>query len=156
ARQWWTEERGYAYQAPVVAPRQDWTFNDDKPTYIDSVHSSCFGAGTPVVTLNGPQPIESLKIGDQVLSQDPITGGLSFQPVLKALHNPPAMLYHLKLGQGVIKATGIHRFWKPGSGWVMARDLKPGDRLRTIGGTAEVAAVAMGRVQPVFNLEVHG
>jgi hypothetical protein len=154
ARKWWTEERGYAYQAPAPSPRQDWTFSDDRPTYIDSVHSSCFAAGTPVVTLNGPRPIESLKIGDQVLSQDTRTGRLSMQPVVAALHNEPAIVMHISLGPDVIKATGIHRFWKAGTGWVMARDLKPGDRLRTLAGLAEVSAVLMGRVQPVFNLKV--
>ena len=50
-------------------------------------------------------------------------------------------------------ATGIHRLWKAGQGWVMARDLKAGDRLRTIGGIAEVRSVEPDRVQPVFNLQ---
>ena len=31
-----------------------------------------------------------------------------------------------------IAATGIHRFWKAGNGWTMARDLKPGDRIRAL------------------------
>ncbi len=154
ARKWWTEEQGYAYEKKARPQRQDWTFSEDKPTYIDSVHSSCFAAGTPVMTQSGPRPIESLKIGDQVLSQDTGTGTLSFEPVVAALHNQPAMVFHIELGQDVIKATDIHRFWKAGTGWVMARDLKPGDRLRAIGGVAEVTAVAMGRVQPVFNLKV--
>ena len=154
ARKWWTEERGYAYQAPAPSPRQDWTFSDDKLTYMDSVHSSCFAADTSVFTLGGPRPIQTLRIGDQVLAQDPVTGELGYQPVVAALHNGPAMVVNIKLGQDVIKATGIHRFWKAGSGWVMARDLKPGDRLRTLAGVAEVSAVAMGLVQPVFNLKV--
>ena len=154
ARKWWTEELGYAYKKQPRPQRQDWTFSEDRPTYTDSVHSSCFAAGTPVMTLSGPRPIESLKIGDQVLSQDTGTGRLSFEPVVAALHNQPAMVFHIKLGQDVIKATDIHRFWRAGTGWVMARDLKPGDRLRAIGGVAEVTAVAMGRVQPVFNLKV--
>ena len=154
ARKWWTEEQGYAYEKKARPQKQDWTFSEDKPIYSDSVHSSCFAAGTPVITLSGPRTIESLKIGDQVLSQDTATGRLSFEPVVAALHNQPAMVFHIKLGQDVIKATDIHRFWKAGTGWVMARDLKPGDRLRAIGGVAEVTAVAMGRVQPVFNLKV--
>jgi hypothetical protein len=36
----------------------------------------------------------------------------------------------------------------------MARDLKPGDASRTLGGLAEVATVEAASVQPVFNLEV--
>jgi hypothetical protein len=36
----------------------------------------------------------------------------------------------------------------------MARDLKPGDAVRTVGGTARVLAVEPDEAQPVFNLEV--
>lgn len=34
------------------------------------------------------------------------------------------------------------------------QDVKPGDRLRTLGGSAEVTAVQENLVQPVFNLKV--
>jgi hypothetical protein len=36
----------------------------------------------------------------------------------------------------------------------MARELKPGDILRTIGGRIEVSSVQAGPVEPVFNLDV--
>src|SRR4051812_40003574 len=39
-------------------------------------------------------------------------------------------------------------------GWVMARDLKVGDTLRTLDGPAQVESVEPGTVQPVFNLDV--
>ena len=51
-------------------------------------------------------------------------------------------------------ATGIHRFWKAGRGWVMARDLQVGDSLRVLGGVATVEAVEPNQTEPVFNLEV--
>ena len=73
-RKWWTEERGYAYEPPPVRPRQDLTLDDDKPTYFSTVNvnsTSCFAAGTSIRTLAGPRPIESVAIGDQVLTQDP-------------------------------------------------------------------------------------
>ena len=38
----------------------------------------------------------------------------------------------------------------------MARDLKVGDPIRTLGGVAKVAAIEAGTVQPVFNLDVDG
>jgi hypothetical protein len=60
----------------------------------------------------------------------------------------------VRLGAEVITVTGIHRFWKAGHGWVMARDLKSGDAARSLGGTVAVGAVEKGSVQPVFNLEV--
>ncbi len=152
---WWTDQRGYAYTTPDP---------DTKPTYTEFVenpvvavfppHNACFGAGTLVHTLDGPRAIESIRIGDQVLSQDARSGKLSFTPVVAVFHNKPAATLRIKLGDQAIVATTIHRFWKAGKGWVMARELKPGDILRVLGGTARVVAVDPDRVQPVFNLEV--
>lgn len=48
----------------------------------------------------------------------------------------------------------FHRFWKAGQGWVMARDLVPGDTVRTLGGLVKVGAIDASEVQPVFNLDV--
>ncbi|MDR3622744.1 MAG: polymorphic toxin-type HINT domain-containing protein [Paludisphaera borealis] len=117
---------------------------------------SCFAAGTTVRTLRGGRPIESIRPGDQVLTQDTAKGSLQYRPVVTAYHNPPNETYRLDLGKESIVATGIHRFWKAGHGWIMARDVKPGDWLRTIGGAAEVVAVTKDRVQPVFNLQLDG
>ena len=61
----------------------------------------------------------------------------------------------IELGEAdAVVATAIHRFWKAGKGWTMARDLKTGDLIRTLGGVAQVSAIANDRIQPVFNLEV--
>ena len=115
---------------------------------------SCFGAGTQVRTLDGQRSIEDIYEGEPVLTQNTTTGALGYRPVVVAFHNPPNATFRIDLGQETIIATGIHRFWKAGQGWVMARELKPGDRLRTIGGITLVEAVERYRVQPVFNLEV--
>ena len=156
-RKWSTEERGYAYDPPPPRFRQDWTTFDDKPTFVANIHLSCFAAGTPVHTLNGSRSIESVAVGDQVLTQDPRTGVLSYQPVVAAVHNKPDKVLKITLGQSVIKATGIHRFWRAGQGWAMARELRPGDILRAVGGTAEVKAVETAEgAEPVFNLKVMG
>jgi hypothetical protein len=61
---------------------------------------SCFGAGTPVLTRSGPQPIERVEVGDLVLSQDTVSGALSYRPVVAALHNPPAATLRVILGGG--------------------------------------------------------
>jgi hypothetical protein len=60
----------------------------------------------------------------------------------------------LAIGGESIVATGIHRFWKAGKGWTMARELKPGDRLRMVGGTVEVESIVGDQTQPVYNLDV--
>ena len=52
------------------------------------------------------------------------------QPLL-ALHlNGPSPTLRIAIDGDTVVATGIHRFWKAGKSWTMARDLKAGDRLR--------------------------
>jgi hypothetical protein len=154
-RKWWAEERGYAFKSsPKPTIVQDLTAFDDKPTYYSNSHLSCFAAGTTVRTLAGPRPIESIAVGDQLLTQEPRTGALGYHPVVEAAHNPPDKLLRIDLGGEAIKVTGIHRFWRAGKGWVMARELKPGDVVRCLGGVATVNSVEPAGVEPVYNLRV--
>jgi Pretoxin HINT domain len=120
--------------------------------FVDS--HSCFQAGTPVRTISGPRVIETIRAGDQVLTQDPETGKLSFQPVVAVYHNKPNETLRISLGDEIVGSTLIHRFWKVGKGWVMARDLRPGDLIRSLQGVVQVSSVEKGHVQPVFNLQV--
>ena len=116
--------------------------------------TSCFGKGTLVRTLSGTQAIETLRPGDLVLSQNIKTGALGYEPVLRVHHNPPSRTFRIVVGDETIVSSEFHRFWKAGRGWVMARDLKAGDTLRTLGGLAAVAGIEPGTTQPVFNLDV--
>jgi len=153
-RKWWAEEQGYTYDPPPPRPRQDLTLSDSKPTFVSEVRIDCFAAGTPIHTLTGLRPIESVEIGDQVLTQDPRTGTLRYRPVVATVHSKPETVLKADLGQESIKATGIDRFWKVGQGWVMARDLKTGDVLRALGGVATAKSVENIGSEPVFNLKV--
>ena len=154
-KNWWTDQLGYAYESDL--PRA-------KPTYSDFVtegnfvgaytHSACFAAGTLVQTVDGPRPIESIRVGDRVLSQGPSTGTLAFQPVVAVHRNRPAATLRIACDGESIVATGIHRFWKAGKGWTMARELKPGDRLRMVGGAVQIESIETDKTQPVHNLEV--
>jgi hypothetical protein len=107
-----------------------------------------------VRTVLGPRPIEALQVGDRVLTSDVTTGALEVRPVVAVRHNPPSSTLRLTLGTESVVTTPIHRFWKAGAGWVMARDLKPGDAIRSIDGVVRVVATAPDAVQPVYNLEV--
>jgi len=150
---WWSDQQGYRYD--VTEPPNKPTFTQIIETPGAQVHHSCFGAGTLVRTLGGSRPIESIQVGDQVLSQDVKSGALSFEPVLAVFHNRPAATLRVELeGKEAIVVTGIHRFWKANHGWTMARDLKPGDAIRTLDGPARVASIEADTMQPVFNLEV--
>jgi hypothetical protein len=149
---WWTDRQGYALKAATTTQTaQKMTITQ----FVDPYPScSCFAAGTPVQTIDGLRPIETLKVGDRVLTQDTTTGVLSYQPALAVFHNPPADTLRVRIGGESIVATGIHRFWKAGHGWTMARDLKVGDPIRLVGGIAKVELVEPDKLQPVFNLEV--
>ncbi len=165
---WWTNEQGYAITSntqptitfveevplaytPQVAPQVI-----DSPVGAVQRTHSCFAAGTPVQTLTGLRPIETIRFGDEVLTQDVSSGALSYQPVVAVFHNKPNQTWKIRIGEETVVATGIHRFWKAGRGWTMARDLKPGDPIRTLGGLARVESVESDRVRPVFNLQVAG
>ena len=167
---WITDRQGYAYRPSnntskptideIVKPSYQVPVDADlslqRMAYrvLTGPRYSCFKAGTKVKTLTGEKSIEAVEVGDELLSLATSTGVLSYQPVLTILHNPPAMTLKVAFGSESISATGYHRFWKSGSGWVMARDLKPGDKIRTLQGVAEVRSVGEETVVPVFNLEV--
>ena len=149
---WWTDQLGYAFQASQPAT---------KPTFTDIVDASswsasleCFGAGTLVHAAGGPRPIESIQIGDRVLSQNTSSGVLSYQPVMAVHRTKTAATIRVAVNGETIVATGIHRFWKTGKGWTMARDLKAGDRLRMPGNFVEIRAVEKDKNQTVYNLDV--
>jgi Pretoxin HINT domain len=158
-KEWWSDQLGYSYNDST---------SQSKPLYSDTVEQpdvavmlptvafapSCFAAGTLVQTIDGTKRIESLAIGDRVLSQNTSTGALSFQPVLKTTVRPGAKTFRITFEGETIVATGIHRFWKAGKGWTMARDLKAGDRLRMIGNAAAIQSIEPDAAQNVYNLSV--
>jgi hypothetical protein len=151
-KNWWTDQVGYVYQSDLPNVKPTYTEFVSAPNVV--AHGACFAAGTPVQTIDGPQPIESIRVGDRVLSQDTSTGQLAFQPVVATHLNGPAPTLRIAVGGEAIVATGIHRFWKAGTGWTMARALKPGDRLRMVGGTVQIESIEVDKTQPVYNLDV--
>jgi hypothetical protein len=150
-RSWYYEKIGYRYTPPAkVTLAMNATPTVDPPSIV-----SCFAAGTPVATITGPRPIETLRVGDRVLSQDVDTGGLSYQPILVVHHNPPDKTLRVRLANGDSAVASLfHRFWVADCGWKMARDLSAGDVVRTLGGPSPIAALEPAEVQPVFNLDV--
>ncbi len=165
---WWTSQLigVYARQSDTASTivTVDQTMS---PTFVPQLEqatstpysvraASCFGAGTPVRTLTGSMPIESIRVGDRVLTQDIKTGALGYHPVTVVHHNPPSPTFLVKVGKDTIVSSPFHRFWVAGKGWKMARDLKGGETLRLLDGPARVDSVEEGPVQLVYNLDVAG
>jgi hypothetical protein len=154
-KRWWTDQLGYSYQSDLPETKPTYTDFVTEGNFVSSyVHSACFAGDTLVQTSDGPRPIRSIRTGDLVLSQSPLTGMLGFQPVVATHRNEPSPTLRIAISGESIVATGIHRFWKAGQGWAMARELKAGDRLRILGGTVAIDSIATDRSQPVYNLDV--
>jgi RHS repeat-associated protein len=127
----------------------------------------CFVAGTPVKMADGAsKPIESIEIGDRVLSQNTETGELSYQPVSATFIRPIEQietLYRLTVARGDLKeqfhVTGEHPFWLPTlQKWQVVDGLKVGDVLVNDLGEQIVVSekVLLTEPQQTYNIEVGG
>jgi hypothetical protein len=113
-----------------------------------------FGHGTPVWTLAGLRPIESVRAGDKVLTQDVSSGALNFAPVLAIQHLARDPVESIRFGDTSIVATTLERFWVPERGWVRIFELKPGDVIRLLGTVARLDTVEAAGARPVAQIEV--
>jgi hypothetical protein len=119
-----------------------------------SIKVSCFARGTLVKARGGPIPIERIQAGDLVLAQNVDTGELDYRPVLGTTVRPPSSLCRICLPEETITATAGHPFWVTGSGWRMAKFLKPGDRLHRLDGSTAIVAIESPPDDEAINLIV--
>jgi hypothetical protein len=91
---------------------------------------TCFVAGTPVDTEQGPRAIETLRPGEKVRTFDELTGESSYAPVAYVEKRMAPALVRLTLPSGApIVTSPEHQIWVVGSGWVRAAELELGDEL---------------------------
>ncbi|MCU0683870.1 MAG: polymorphic toxin-type HINT domain-containing protein [Polyangiaceae bacterium] len=102
-----------------------------------------------------------MRIGDEVVSRDALTGENSLRPVVQVFARLSDALVdvHVTSPEGqreTIRSTPEHPYWSRERGWVQAGLLREGERLVTAtGGELEVTeVVALDAQAPVFNLEV--
>ena len=123
-------------------------------------------AGTPVKTAAGYAPIESLKVGDLVQSEDPKTGAISLRRVTQVHVRPIEKIntfYKLTVSKDGAEedfyVTGEHPFWIADKAeWRSVDELSVGDTLADFGGhSLRVSAKApVSEKQQTYNISVEG
>jgi len=115
----------------------------------------CFVAGTLVLTLAGTKPIEAIDVGDVVWSYNDTTGVYGQKRVKTLFRYERDSVYHIQIGDEVIKATADHPFYIGGR-WLRVAELKVGDSVKLFDGSnlvIEQITVVPGRTT-VYNFEV--
>jgi hypothetical protein len=155
---WWDEYQGVHYLGRPTNTR--YTRSDIAMQRsvavapISTARHECFAPGTPVWTAMGPVAIETLRVGDLVLSQDVETGELALKPVLAATVRPAEQLVSVDLGREQIESTAGHPYWVLGEGWTLARKLSTEKFPYALDTTATVQAVRKGAESVSHNLVV--
>lgn len=156
-KSWWEWWRNYS-DTELIGGKQTVVVNEYEVAgnpYSRGINIvTCFAAGTPVYTDQGPVAIEKITVGDRVLSKDVESGELAYKPVLQTTVRPPKELTTLRLDDETIVCTGGHRFWNSRSGWVKARDIAPQTMLHTVTGNVPVWSAKKGETAETYNLVV--
>ncbi|WP_205855076.1 polymorphic toxin-type HINT domain-containing protein [Pirellula sp. SH-Sr6A] len=141
---------GQDYSSPVYTPRPvQVSFTLPENT------CECLVAGTTVQTETGLASIESIRIGDQVVSQNILTGELCLKPVIRTTRREPAPTRSMTLesGESIVSTLG-HPWWVTGKGWIKTKDLQPGMAIRTTSGNVLIKEVSSAKEEVTYNLVV--
>lgn len=117
----------------------------------------CFVRNTKVQTgQESSRPIQKLRKGDFVLSQDPATAALTEACVEKTFEAWENEFIVIEVGEERVVCTPLHKFYTQ-EGWEQARYLRQGDKIQSItGGWKDVTKIGMRQTvrRRVFNLHV--
>ncbi len=156
-RRWWALEQGYLNEADRAESLAKLSAPAGANPREEPITQAYLASGAFVRTPMGMRPIDVIQVGDQVLAQDVATGRLAFEPVLAVARHSKSKIQKVAFDdRQVLLASRLTRVWKVGSGWTMAGELKPGDRVRVLGGTTTVTAVEASNDMPSLNLDLAG
>lgn len=146
--------RKFLLQAPKVMAKM----SNQILKGLGILQSCCFTSETLISTKGSEKPIEQIKEGDLVYSENPETGEKGLKPVVRTFKRAVSALVHIYVNNEVINTTDEHPFWVVGLGWVAAKDLEKGDLLKLQDDkTAVVLKVAFEQLSKpvsVYNFEV--
>lgn len=112
----------------------------------------CFTGGTIVHTSQGPKAIETLAVGDEVLSKNLISGELFWDLVVGTTTQPAKPIVVVETSKDSLSCTGGHLFWVSGKGWTKGRELLPGDVLHGAVEPVEVKSTESSEAEITYNL----
>lgn len=115
----------------------------------------CFLPGTHILTPNGQKKIETIKIGDSVISYNFNRKNKTVSRVNNLILHYTQEFYRINKK---INVTPLHRFWLSSRKWVRAKNLKPGMKLFSAdGGSIYVENVLLvNKSSKVHNLTLNG
>lgn len=152
--------QGTSQAAKVAAKSLDNNVDDAALTARKATSNSCasFVAGTKVVTDKGMKSIETIQVGDLVLSHDKKSKADEFNKVLNLKNRTsPNIIKIILEDERTIKSTDNHPYYtKRGENykWVEAKDLKVGDQLHSTKAPSKIAKIEKLAGDKVFNFEV--
>jgi hypothetical protein len=123
---------------------------------------NCLTAGAPVLTEQGPKAIESIQVGDRVLSRDQFDpdGPLVWSEVERVFVATTDIVLRITLQNGrSLELTPEHVIWIEEVGWVEARQVVVGDTMRLSDGEerSPIASVRYERKEALtYNIQVAG
>ena len=128
---------------------------------IFGMTAQCFTGDTLISTENGLVPIEEIKVGNLVWTENIETGEQELKEVTTVYVNKTDKILHLTIEKEgdieTIDTTEGHPFYVEGKGWVRAGTLQEGDILTSETGTAVVVSKqteSLSVPKIIYNLEV--
>lgn len=97
---------------------------------ITGFGADCLHGDTFILTNIGKKRIKDISIGDMVLSYS--DDGLSYNQVLAKKTSTTKEIYEITIGENIVRATGNHRFFVFGKGYVKAKDLQEGYKVVSV------------------------
>ncbi|MCU7557213.1 polymorphic toxin-type HINT domain-containing protein [Macrococcus capreoli] len=117
---------------------------------------NCFLAGTLVQTKFGLKPIETIQVGDEVLSRCMETGYVSYKSVTETFSKQADVITTITLTNGeTIQSTPHHLYFTTNRGFIVAEQLTDGDKLLGEHNILSISSVeTTEKTTQVYNFEV--